>query len=64
MAKYIKVAGLDPDYTAIFYEINDTALTDLLSEVYQHSRDGGEVDGLEIEIVEMKPSKFRKIEEV
>lgn len=65
MAKYIRIEGLDGDYPYVFYEpTSANAISDLMWEVHQHTKDGGDMSGIKVEVVQMTPKEFRKIEEI
>lgn len=64
MSKYIKVTGLNPDYTFVVFELNHSALMDLLQEMYNHGKEGGSFNDIDVAVVEMSPKEYSKLEMV
>ncbi len=62
--KYIKVSGSNPDYRYVTYEITTSSLQQLLEELQETVSYGGEIGHVKLEVVEMKPSEYKKLAEV
>lgn len=63
MSKYIKVSGLDADFPIMIYEITATDVDSLIEAAIEHGTNDGSYQDVKVEIVEMQPSEFEKIEE-
>lgn len=63
MAKYIRVVGLYPDEAAIVYDLDSYNLANIFDEVAEFVLDGGDMSEVKLEILEMAPAQFRKLEE-
>lgn len=62
--KYLRVAGLHGDYDDVTYELTDSSLSTVLDEIWEHFDGGGVRSDIKMEIVELKPSEYKKMDEI